>query len=91
MRTHNQIHLYNFLAFALVLAAIVILALAGKATDLAIMTGLVGVLGSFKPWGSAPPVEHKGPSGSQDDPFAVEGADDGRKPVETTPAGPEDK
>ena len=50
----QNIHLFNLVAFLAVLVAIVVLALAGKATDLAIMTGLVGVLGSFKPWGSAP-------------------------------------
>lgn len=52
---HAAAHLYNLVAFIAVLGAIVTLALAGKATDLAIMTGLVGVLGSFRPWGSQPP------------------------------------
>lgn len=42
--------LINLIAFLAVLVAIVMLSLAGKATDLSIMTGLVGVLGSFKPW-----------------------------------------
>lgn len=79
----HQIHLYNFLAFAFVLAAIVILALAGKATDLAIMTGLVGVLGSFKPWGAQPPAP--GPAGTADDPLAIEGAKPGSEPVLTKP------
>lgn len=65
-----SVHLYNLVAFIAVLGAIVALALAGKATDLAIMTGLVGVLGSFKPWGSAPP--HEGPTGTQTDPVTVE-------------------
>jgi hypothetical protein len=53
--THT-IHTHNLVAFLAVLTAIVLLALAGKATDLAIMTGLVGVLGSFKPWGSVAPA-----------------------------------
>lgn len=56
-----SIHMHNLIAFLAVLAAIVALALAGKATDLAIMTGLVGVLGSFKPWGATP-----APDGPQD-------------------------
>lgn len=53
-----SVHLFNLVAFLAVLGSIVVLSLAGKATDLAIMTGLVGILGSFKPWGlSAPPEE----------------------------------
>lgn len=81
---HNVIHLYNLAAFIAVIIAIVMLALLGNGkTDLAIMTGLVGVLGSFKPWGSVPPPEMKGPAGTQDDPLAVQGADAGKKPVET--------
>lgn len=84
---HNAIHLYNLAAFLAVIIAIVALALLGNGkTDLAIMTGLVGVLGSFKPWGSAPPPEQKGPAGTQDDPLAVQGADAGKKPVETEQA-----
>ncbi len=50
----TNIHGYNLIAFIAVLGSIVILALAGSRTDLAIMTGLVGVLGSFKPWGATP-------------------------------------
>lgn len=47
-------------SFLAVLAAIVALALAGSRTDLSIMTGLVGVLGSFRPWGNShPPAEEK--------------------------------
>jgi hypothetical protein len=53
-------HAFNLIAFLGVLSAIVTLSLAGKATDLAIMTGLVGVLGSFKPWGV------QAPEGTQD-------------------------
>lgn len=45
----------NLAAFVAVLAAIVILSLWGKA-DAAILTGLVGVVGSFRPRQS-PPVE----------------------------------
>lgn len=81
------IHTYNLIAFLAVLTAIVVLALAGKATDLAIMTGLVGILGSFKPWGSAPP-EREGPSGSPADPLSVAGAEPGKQPVETTERHP---
>ncbi len=57
MTKHLTAHLHNLIAFLAVLAAIVTLALAGKATDLAIMTGLVGVLGSFRPWGAQPPAD----------------------------------
>lgn len=39
----------NLIAFIAVLTSIVVLALAGK-NDAAILTGLVGVLGSFRPW-----------------------------------------
>ena len=85
MNSNDRIHLFNFLAFGLVVTAIVVLALAGKATDLAIMTGLVGVLGSFKPWG-AQSAPHSGPAGTPDDPLAVEGPKAGHKPVVTQPA-----
>ena len=51
----------NLIAFVSVLAAIVALALAGKGTE-AIMTGLVGVLGSFRPWAAS--GEH--PSGEKE-------------------------
>lgn len=54
---HNAIHLYNLIAFMGVLIVIAILAGNGKGTDLAIMTGLVGVLGSFKPWGAQSPPQ----------------------------------
>lgn len=54
-----SIHVFNLVAFLGVLIAIVILSLAGKSTDLAIMTGLVGVLGSFKPWGVQAPDGQK--------------------------------
>lgn len=57
MKHAARAHLYNLVAFLCVLAAIVTLALAGKATDLAIMTGLVGVLGSFRPWGASAPAD----------------------------------
>lgn len=40
----------NLIAFLSVLVTIAALALAGK-NDAAILTGLVGVLGSFRPWG----------------------------------------
>ncbi|MBO9574679.1 MAG: hypothetical protein J7494_02980 [Sphingobium sp.] len=39
----------NLIAFLAVLLTIAILALAGR-NDAAILTGLVGVLGSFRPW-----------------------------------------
>lgn len=51
MKLFCSVHLFNLVAFLAVLVAIVLLSLAGKSTDLAIMTGLVGILGSFKPWG----------------------------------------
>ena len=54
-----DIHIVNLIGFIAVLVAIVLLALAGKATDLAIMTGLVGVLGTFKPWSSSNPEQEK--------------------------------
>jgi hypothetical protein len=57
VRITCSIHAFNLIAFVAVLASIVVLSLAGKATDLAIMTGLVGVLGSFKPWGVQAPPE----------------------------------
>ena len=48
-------HLLNLVAFLAVLGAIVLLSLQGGDTDLSIMTGLIGVLGSFRPWNSAAP------------------------------------
>jgi hypothetical protein len=48
-----------------VLLCIVVLSLWGKA-DLAIVTGLVGVLGSFRPWGMG-----QAASGKVDDPINV--------------------
>lgn len=42
-------HILNLVAFLAVLVAIVVLAQSGS-PDLAIVTGLVGVLGSFRPW-----------------------------------------
>lgn len=41
----------QLVSFLAVLVAIVVLALASSKPDLSIMTGLVGVLGSFRPWG----------------------------------------
>ncbi len=81
----QSIHLFNLIAFLAVISAIVILALAGKATDLAIMTGLVGILGSFKPWGAAPPADPQSPAGTPDDPVAVAGPTPGgdAPPVQT--------
>ncbi len=67
----RSLHFFNLVAFLAVLVSIVVLALAGKATDLAIMTGLVGILGSFRPWGAAPPAE--GPTGAPNDPLSVAG------------------
>lgn len=54
-----DVHLGNLIGFIAVLTAIVLLSLAGKATDLAIMTGLVGVLGTFKPWGAGTTAEQE--------------------------------
>jgi hypothetical protein len=81
-----SVHLFNLVAFLAVLTAIVLLSLAGKATDLAIMTGLVGILGSFKPWGMSAPPE--GPAGTPDDPLSVAGAERGKKPVQTKSTQP---
>ena len=53
----NRAHLYNLVAFLSVLSAIVLLAQSGKGMDAAIMVGLIGVLGSFRPWGSQPPAD----------------------------------
>ncbi len=80
---YQSIHLFNLVAFLAVLVAIVILALAGKATDLAIMTGLVGVLGSFKPWGSTPPTDHTTPAGTATDPIQTEVVNSPVEPVPT--------
>lgn len=49
----------NLCAFVAVLAAIVILSLWGKA-DAAILTGLVGVVGSFRPRVMPPTDTHNG-------------------------------
>lgn len=55
MKITCSVHAFNLIAFLSVLVAIVALSLKGK-PDLAIMTGLIGILGSFKPWGlQAPP------------------------------------
>jgi hypothetical protein len=59
-------HWHNLIAFLAVLVVIGGLALFGKSTDLAIMTGLVGVLGSFRPWGMG-----QAASGKPDDPVNV--------------------
>jgi hypothetical protein len=75
----------NLIAFLAVIGAIVFLASGRTSTvDLSIMTGLIGVLGSFRPW-TASSQQH-GPSGTPADPLAVEGADDPARPVPTTAA-----
>jgi hypothetical protein len=48
-RIQCSVAVLNLAAFLAVLLSIVVLALAGK-NDAAILTGLVGVLGSFRPW-----------------------------------------
>lgn len=68
----RYIHTYNLYAFLAVLVVILVLSLFGQ-KDLAVITGLVGILGSFKPWGSAPTDKH-GPAGTPADPIAVAGA-----------------
>ncbi|WP_309646608.1 hypothetical protein [Phenylobacterium sp.] len=73
MKILHSPHLFNLIAFLAVLSAIVTLALAGKPTDLAIMTGLVGILGSFRPWGATPAKTDEGPTGAPDDPLSVAG------------------
>lgn len=50
-RIQCSVAVLNLVAFLAVLLAICVLALAGK-NDAAILTGLVGVLGSFRPWQS---------------------------------------
>lgn len=45
-------HVLNLIAFLAVLGAIVALAM-GASRDMAIITGLVGVLGSFRPWSTS--------------------------------------
>jgi len=52
----------NLVAFVSVLVAIVLLALWGK-SDMAILTGLVGVLGSFRPWQSGQQGSGEQPGG----------------------------
>jgi hypothetical protein len=69
---NHPAHLYNLIAFLAVLLAITGLAVFGEGTDLAIMTGLVGVLGTFRPWGATAP-DDKSPAGTRDDPLSVEG------------------
>lgn len=44
-----SVALLNLIAFLAVLLTIAFLAFAGKGSE-AIMTGLVGVVGSFRPW-----------------------------------------
>lgn len=56
-----RIHLYNLVAFLAVLAAILLITLLGKDVDIAILTGLVGVLGSFRPWGLTAPDQAEVP------------------------------
>lgn len=61
---------HNLVAFLAVVAAIVALALiGGTGSDLAIMTGLIGVLGTFRPRERTKPVE---PTGTPADLVSVE-------------------
>lgn len=63
--------LHNLVAFLAVVCAIVALALiGGTGSDLAIMTGLIGVLGTFRPR-----ERQKEPAGTKDDPVAVDPVD----------------
>lgn len=58
--------LHNLVAFLAVVCAIVALALiGGTGSDLAIMTGLIGVLGTFRP------RERPKPDGTPEDPVAT--------------------
>jgi len=70
----KNLPVFNLVAFLAVLGAIVTLCLAGKATDLAVITGLVGVLGSFRPWGAATPSSEAA-TGKADDPLNVAAAE----------------
>lgn len=61
---------HNLIAFLAVVAAIVALALiGGTGSDLAIMTGLIGVLGTFRPRERTKGTE---PAGTPGDPVSVE-------------------
>lgn len=61
---------HNLIAFLAVVGAIVALALiGGTGSDLAIMTGLIGVLGTFRPRERPKSVE---PAGTPNDPVSVE-------------------
>lgn len=48
-RIECSIGVLNLIAFLAVLLAIVVLAFAGKGSE-AVMVGLIGVIGSFRPW-----------------------------------------
>lgn len=67
---------HNLIAFLALVGAIVALALWGERTDLAIMTGLVGVLGTFRP---------RQPSNKQDE--TLKAAVDKIPPDTTTQTG----
>jgi hypothetical protein len=62
-------HWHNLIAFLAVLFGIVMLTLNGKAQD-AVVVGLVGVLGTFRPWGMG-----LGASGKSDDPVNIKETD----------------
>jgi hypothetical protein len=83
---YRFVHTYNLIAFLCVLGAIVALSLLGQ-RDLAVITGLVGILGSFKPWGSAPSKD-EGPSGTTADPVKTEIISTPDTPVNVTETKP---
>lgn len=83
LKQSTIIHICNLIGFISVIVAIVILAQGDKGADLAIMTGLVGVLGTFKPW-SHPPTDDAA-SGKVDDPVHVEEDQRHRIPPEIDP------
>lgn len=68
-RIQCSVAVLNLIAFLATLAAIVVLTLAGE-KDAAILTGLVGVLGSFRPW-----TQPDHASGKRDDPVNVQPID----------------
>lgn len=71
----DETHFYNIIAFVVTVCAIVALALFGNGrADLAIQTGLVGVLGSFAPWGRAAVKAASAPADAQDAAAQVAGA-----------------
>lgn len=64
-RIECSVGVLNLIAFLAVLIAIVVLAYAGKGSE-AVMVGLIGVIGSFRPWNV-----NQSATGKKDDPVNV--------------------